>query len=225
MQSAAELARACVSKSKSRIEKSAPSSVARPCASSIDPLLPRPAVMRQLWGRMAAMYGGARWASATSALPQDKSGQLTMAAATWQQALRGISETQIAEGLRACLASNDQYVPTAMEFRARCLGVPAIEEVQWALRMRSVAKPSAFVRLVWSFMDAHGLARAGQQKAERIVLDAYKLARVHVMRGGELPPEPAGEIEAPKPAPRRKAKRATVDAAMRELSKSLGLEA
>src|SRR5690606_11443145 len=112
---------------------------------------PRDVAMMRLWGRMAAMYGGARWASAASALPADPdTGRLTLAADTWAQALAGISEEQIGEGLRGCLASNDDWVPTPMLFRARCLGIPSLAFVRLALRGKAGDDPGAFVREVWS---------------------------------------------------------------------------
>lgn len=179
--------------------------------------------MRRLWGRMAAMYGGSRWASATSTLACDEQGCLTLAADTWAQALTGISDAQIGEGLRACLASIDDYVPTPMLFRARCLGIPPLAFVRLALRDARLIKPTAFTRLVWSLIDSYALAKADQQRAERIVEDAYDLACEHVMRGGTLPDEPQGAIEAPQAAPRTPASASTVAESMDHIARSLGL--
>lgn len=180
--------------------------------------------MRRLWGRMAAMYGGSRWASATSTLACDEQGRLTLAADTWAQALTGITDVQIGEGLRACLASSDDYVPTPMLFRARCLGIPSLAFVRLALRDARRIKPTAFTRLVWSLIDSYALGKADQQRAERIVEDAYDLACEHVMRGGELPEESVA-IEPPQQPTRTPASDATVAQSMRGLRQLLGASA
>jgi hypothetical protein len=156
---------------------------------------PADAVMRKLWGRMAALYGGARWASATSALPCNADGTLTLAASTWADVLRGIVPEQIAEGLRACVASRDEYVPTPMQFRARCLGIPSLAAVRLAIRNREATPMSAFVRLTWSMMDGYALRQADQRRAESMIVDAYDLASEHIMRGGPLPADPVATLE------------------------------
>lgn len=171
---------------------------------------------------MAAMYGGARWASATSALPIGADGRLTVAAETWAGALAGISGEQIAEGLRACLASLDEYVPTPMLFRARCLGIPPLEFVRLALRDGRLVEPTAFTRLVWSLIDHYALSRDDQTRAEARVEQAYKLACQHVMRGGALPDDPVEQIEAPKAEPRTPARDETVARAIEQLTAVTG---
>ena len=180
--------------------------------------------MRRLWGRMASMYGGARWASAASALPVDaETGQLTLAADTWSQALAGISEAQIGDGLRACMASGDEYVPTPMLFRARCMGIPSLAFVRLSLRDNRLVAPTPFVRLVWSLIDAYAMARATQSGANRMMQDAYQLASEHVMRGGELPDDPVASIEAPKADPRTPCTAETAQRSIDAMAQVFGL--
>lgn len=170
------------------------------------------------------MYGGARWASAASALPMDDvTGQLTLAADTWSQALAGITEAQMGEGLRACMASGDEYVPTPMLFRSRCLGIPALAFVRLALRDRRLAEPTPFVRLVSSLIDWYAFNRSDQQRADRLVREAYHLASEHVMRGGALPDEPVASIEAPKPSPRTPCTEATAKQSIEAAAKAIGI--
>lgn len=182
---------------------------------------PSVALMRKLWPRMAALYGGARWASAASALACNDAGALTAAAATWADVLAGITPEQIATGLRACAASRDEWVPTPMQFRARCLGIPTLAYVRLALRNRTALTMTPFVRLVWSMLDPYALARADQRRAEAIVGDAYELASEHVMRGGDLPAEPVAAIEQ-RPEPRTPASEATAAAHLAAIAAALG---
>jgi hypothetical protein len=187
---------------------------------------PSDAVMRKLWGRMGAMYGGARWASAASTLPMDPdTGRLTQAADTWASALTGITAEQIGEGLRACLASNDTWVPTPMLFRARCLGIPSLAFVRLALRGKGGDDPGAFVREVWSHIDGYSMARADQRQAERMVVDAYELVSEHVMRGGKLSSKAAMQIAAPIEPARTPATEATAKQSIDELATKLGIKA
>src|SRR5699024_12222425 len=54
-------------------------------------------------------------------------------------------------------------------------------------------KASPFTRLVWQNLDGYRYKQAPADQADRLLREAYELAREHVMRGGELP-EVAGEI-------------------------------
>ncbi len=132
-----------------------------------------------------ALYGHA-WASAhgVSAV-NSATDRLTIDGETWQRALAGVTGQQFAAGLDACIALGDEFPPSAPRFRAMCLGVPSLAEVKLALS-RSGAKPP-FVVLVMQHLDWHNWKQADQRTADRMLGDAYAVAREHVMLGGELP--------------------------------------
>jgi hypothetical protein len=128
--------------------------------------------------------------------PQDDDGRLTLGGDTWSRGLTLVTEAQIADGLSACIIRNDVWPPTLPEFRGMCLGIPSIAAVRRAITARS---RTPFVRLVWQNLDSYRFSRADQQTADRMLRDAYEIARDHVMRGGELPAPAAGEIEHKEP--------------------------
>lgn len=151
--------------------------------------------MRRFWQRMAAIYGH-RWTSAYGERCDDDSGVLTVPGDTWQRGLSGVGERSIGTGLNACVISADPWPPTLPAFRAMCFAVPSFPAVLIAMRGKSAQTP--FSRLTAQFLDSYRLRQVDADKAERMIRDAYELAREHVMSGGDLPGEPAGAIEAPK---------------------------
>lgn len=157
---------------------------------------------------MAGMYGNT-WVSQYGAAPHGIGGE------TWSMALAGITLEQIGTGLRSALACGGDWPPSAPRFRAMCLGIPTLSTVQLALKHRQ--RPTPFMRLVWQHLDSSRLARAGEDKADHLIRDAYDLARTHVMSGGALPPEPAALIEKKsperRPAPAAVVKRHIADIA------------
>lgn len=152
-----------------------------------------PTALDNFWLRMAGMYGNT-WVSQYGAAPHGIGGE------TWAMALAGITLAQIGDGLRSALACGGDWPPSAPRFRAMCLGIPTLSTVQLALKHRQ--RPTPFMRLVWQHLDSNRLARADEDKADRLIRDAYDLARTHVMSGGQLPAEPAALIE--KKTPERK---------------------
>lgn len=144
-----------------------------------------PTAMRTLWVRMAEIYGH-RWTSSYGAEANPEG-----AAGTWAKGLAGVSAGQIAEGLRACLASAEPWPPTLPEFRAMSLGIPSLSAVKLGIKCGDM---NAFARLVWQHIDGYRYKQADYKTADRLLQEAYDIAREYVMRGGELPPEPVGEI-------------------------------
>jgi hypothetical protein len=172
------------------------------------PALPDP-VVRRLWTRMAEVYGQ-RWTSAYGA------DATTGAGATWAKGLAGITPMQIRAGIVAAMAGADPWPPSLPQFRALCLGIPEFASVLCELRTRN-AKRTPFARLVWGNVDSWRLGQASAQDADRMLREAYGLAREHVMRGGALPPvlvEVAAEPSPPpKPASPETAAKAMADIA------------
>jgi len=136
---------------------------------------------------MTEIYGH-RWASAYSDNPAGSAGQ------TWAKGLAGISPGQLAAGIVACIARATDWPPSLPEFRRMCLGIPSVATVCTELG-RQDGQFSAFARLVWQHIDAYRYRHAPADKAEKMVAEAHAAASEYLMRGGELPAEPAGEIE------------------------------
>lgn len=182
-------------------------------------------VMRRLWQRMAEIYGY-RW---TSAFGEDASAS---AGQTWAKGLAGLTPAQIGAGLEAALASADDWPPTLPAFRAMCFGLPPFAAVRSEMIMmvaprrldadeRTIA--SSFSRLVWSLLDTHRWRNMDAERADRLLREAYDLAREHVMRGGDLPPEPAAFI-AQQPEQRTPSSPESARAHLDSIAATLGVE-
>ena len=145
---------------------------------------------------MAEIYGH-RWVSSYGDDPSGSTGQ------TWAKGLAGLTGQQLAAGIAACIASAMDWPPTLPEFRRMCLGIPSLAAVRMQLQAGS---PSPFARLVWQHIDSYRYRHAPADKADRMLAEAYAAASEHVMRGGELPAEPAAVLEQqerrPQPASR-----------------------
>lgn len=183
---------------------------------------PRSAAMRRLWVRMAAIYGY-RWTSAYGERCDDDSGVLTTAGDTWQRGLTGVTERGMATGLQACLTSADPWPPTLPAFRAQCLGVPTLAAVKLDLRRNGTVR-APFTSKTWSFIDGYAYMHATVEQADRMLRDAYNLARDDVMNGGTLP-TPAPGIDAPAPAEHQPADPATAKAHLDQIAALLNVPA
>ena len=147
-----------------------------------------PTALRTLWLRMAEIYGH-RWTTAYGDDPDQGAG------GTWAKGLAGISARQLADGLASCIASADPWPPTLPEFRARCIGIPPLAAVRL-----DTEKATPFARLVWQHLDGHRYRQSSADQADRLLREAYDLAREHLMRGGELP-EPSDALAHEERAP------------------------
>lgn len=170
--------------------------------------------MRLLWLRMGEIFGAHRW---TSSYGEDAT---RGAGRTWAKALGGLTPQHLALGIEACITRGEDWPPPLPEFRAMCLGVPSLAECSALIRAQI---PTPFTRLAWQNLDAFRFRRADAREADRLIRDAYNLARDHVLQGGQLPPEPSGEItqeqhEVKPAAP------STVAAALAEIDAALGVE-
>jgi len=148
--------------------------------------------LQELWARMLAMYGF-RFESAYGRTPEGLAGQ------TWAAGLADLTPAQIGRGLSACLTSGDDWPPPLPLFRARCLGIPSLAATRLDIT-RDSDERHPFTRLVWSLLDPFAHRRANAEQGDRMVRDAYELARERVMAGEKLP-EPSRKLEAPEPAP------------------------
>lgn len=139
--------------------------------------------MIRFWQRMAAIYGH-KWTSAYGDTPFDDNGSLTLAGDTWQRGLTGVAEQDIAKGLQAALMSADGWPPTLPAFRALCFDIPAFSVVRREARSKD-RRP--FTTATLSRLDLYRWERADQDKADRLLKDAFEETVDFVLRGGELP--------------------------------------
>lgn len=192
-----------------------PSNVSAQTSKPLSAVTPNPLAaspLRTLWLRMAEIYGH-RWTTSYGDDPERGAG------GTWAKGLAGVTPAQLASGLAACIASADPWPPTLPEFRARCLGIPPLA----AVRLDS-AQADGFTRLVWQHLDGYRYKQAAADQSDRMLREAYELARQHVMRGGELP-APSAELEDPKRRKPVPARPEVAAAAMDAIRKDLALEA
>jgi len=153
-------------------------------------------VIRKLWQHMAEIYGH-KWTSAYGEDAGASAGQ------TWAKGLAGLTAVQVGAGIRAALASAEEWPPTLPKFRAMCFGVPSFGVVRGEINARD-SKRSPFALLVWSRIDGVRYRAADADRADRLLREAYDEAVEHIVRGGELP-EPRAEISAPVAEPRKPA--------------------
>lgn len=146
-----------------------------------------------LWLHMSATYGH-RWTSAYGEDPRGVAGRV------WASELAGMSREQIDEGLASCRAASDPWPPSLPQFKGACLGVPSLAFVRDDVT-RAPEHRDAFTRLVWSFVDAYRIKAASADQSDRMLRDAYDLAREHVMRGGSLPGAHNAVTKQDRPAP------------------------
>lgn len=151
-------------------------------------MMPDRTPLQELWTRMLAIYGH-RWDSQYGRTPTGVAGE------TWEAGLEGLTPRQIGNGLDACLRATDDWPPTLPLFRARCLGIPSLVATR-ADVCRDAADRHPFSRMVWALVDSHAYARSDRQQADRMLRDAYDLAREQVM-GGQAMPAPSRALTGP----------------------------
>jgi len=137
---------------------------------------------------MGAAFGH-RWTSAYGEESRGTAGRL------WAAELAGMSREQIDTGLSACRNAADPWPPSLPQFKAACLGIPPLP----AVRLDG-ERVEPFTVLVWSFLDGYRYRAVSADQADRMLREAYDLAREHVMRGGDLP-KIAAAIEQDDPKP------------------------
>ena len=149
-------------------------------------------VVRNLWVRFAEIYGRT-W---TNSFGEDPDGG---AAETWAKGLAGLTNEQLADGLRACVRRPNDFPPSLSTFNMLCRGIPSLFEVKKQLAPGS-GHVSGFARLVWQHADHYRLKHESAEKSDRLLRDAYDYAYELVLKGEPLP-EPVAALEAPKDEP------------------------
>lgn len=153
-------------------------------------------ILRGVWVTMAAVYGSERWSRSFGDSPEREpgSGELTVAGREWAATIDGLSRKQIRAGVSATRFSTSPWLPSAPEFRGRCLSIPSWARVMTAFTVAPAganATESAFCRAVWARVDSYRYRQANNHDASRMLHDAYDAAADAVMRGEPLPEPPA----------------------------------
>lgn len=168
---------------------------------------------------MAARYGHA-W---TSQFGGDDSetgdAALSLAVAEWSDSLAGLTDSALRAGFRADMRRGERWPPSAPEFAAMCHGIPTLARVKHVLARVGPSR-SRYTRLVWSLLDTFQFTRADAKHADKLLADAYELAKAHVLGGHPLPDEPSGAIEH-KSEPKTPARPETVAAFFEQMHQAL----
>jgi hypothetical protein len=164
-------------------------------SSEPQPSNPRaPEMLSRVWIAAQAVWGH-KWTSANGELPIDDNGRLTIAGALWSEGLRGHTERQVLDTLARLARSGSEWPPNLPELRREVLNVPDFSAVNHELLTTGTEKRSRFARLVWSLIvDPYVYRHSHAKDAERLRRDAYEQACDHLLTGGGLPPDLAGEI-------------------------------
>lgn len=171
-------------------------------------------LLDNFWLLMAGQFGHS-WTSQYGAAPDG------IGADVWSRSLAGMTGQQVAAGLRATLLLGSDWPPSAGRFRALCLGIPEFAAVRLDLRNAHAAR-KPFTILTWNFLDAQRYRNANQDKADKLLREAYDEAKAHVMLGGALPQPAVAEIPHT-PRPFVPASPETVARAMAEMAELVGM--
>lgn len=144
----------------------------------------RAAMLCELWARMTAIFGH-RWVSQHGDTPSG------VDLVEWGEAIAGLRASQLSQGMRGVRTITTGWPPDAGQFRALCLALPSLIEVQRELVGAEPVTP--FGRLVWRFVDAWRYRHADTVTAHRMIEQAYALAVSKAMQGEPLP-EPIAAI-------------------------------
>lgn len=156
---------------------------------------PAPRALVRVWLTGIAAWNH-RWASALGESPLEDNGTATLAGALWAQELAGFTEAQILDALQHFISQGHDWPPSLPMVRVQCAGIPSLNTVLLELRDRN-AERTGFTRLVWSYLDTYCLKTVDADKHDRMIRDAYDLARENVLAGRESIPEESPAIAAP----------------------------
>ncbi|WP_244479108.1 hypothetical protein [Stenotrophomonas terrae] len=173
-----------------------------------------------LWERMEAMFPG-KWKRDNGLAPATAAGPLTLAGETWALALKGLLPRQLGEGMAACMRMGLEWPPNPAKFRALCLGLPSLAQVEQELRPGQDRSPLSV--LVRSLMDLHAFNAADGYQQSRMVAAAYSQALQHVSAGGALPAAVPALVHE-RPAAPNVSNRESAAAAMARAAQELGFD-
>lgn len=131
---------------------------------------------------MGAAYGH-RWTSAYGDDPRAAAGRV------WARGLAGLSREQIDMGIAACINGAEDWPPSLPDFRAKCLGVLSFAEVLLDRERRA-----PFTAMLWRYLDSYAYRQASVDRGERLLREAYDVARTAVLKGEPMPAPPAAQL-------------------------------
>lgn len=149
-------------------------------------------VVARFWLAAIGVWGY-KWTSHHGDLPVNDDGSFTIGGLLWARGLAEFSEPQITAAIERAITLGSEWPPNLPEMRTLCFGIPSLADVRDDAT-RAPEYRSAFTRLVWQHIDGFRYRQASIELADRMLRDAYELAREHVMRSGALPGDVAGEL-------------------------------
>ena len=129
---------------------------------------------------MASRYGHA-WVSQYGPQPQGFAG------AEWRETLCGLTPDQIRDGFDGDVLRGDAWPPSSTMFRTMCLSIPILAVV--GLQIRKGEVTSGFARMVRANLDGYRFKQVAAREADRMLADAYNIARESVLGGEKIPDE------------------------------------
>lgn len=135
-----------------------------------------PKVLARFILRMTLIYGHA-WVSRYGDSIESPGG------AVWSRALAELSPEQIKAGIEACEQSANEWPPSVPKFKALSLGIPSLAK---ARHQASVSAQTAFLQIVWRYLDGYQFRSATKKDADRMFNEAYELAVEAVLAGEPL---------------------------------------
>lgn len=140
---------------------------------------------------------------------------------TWAKGLRGMSHSQLRDGIEACVNRAESWPPTLPEFKTLCFSIPAFAQVRAEI-VDPASERSRFTRLVWQKLDAYRWRQMSADQADKFLREAYNLAVDHVLAGGEMPQTPVANLTAPQYEHHKRTEAVARDALAR-IAQSLGV--
>lgn len=152
-------------------------------------------MMRRLWERMASIYPE-KWRSVMGETPMsaDKPDELSIYGDTWARGLAMFSGDQIAKGLEKALETGREWPPALPVFQFWCSGVQSFDEVRAEFAPGFRCERSQFGRLVYLNLDTWAWRHAPEDRADRMLRDAYREAVRWIRDGKPLPPSPVADL-------------------------------
>lgn len=146
--------------------------------------MPSGSLADYVWLSLGAAFGH-RWTSAYGDDPRGAAGRV------WARGLADLTREQIDRGIVASVNGVDDWPPSLPDFRAKCLGVLSFAEVLLDRERRA-----PFTAMLWRYLDGYAYRQASADRGERLLREAYDVARTAVLKGEPMPAPPAAQLAA-----------------------------
>lgn len=104
----------------------------------------------------------------------------------WAKELAGVGPKRLARALEVWVSGGNEWPPTLVELKSACFGIPAMPVVKLE-RAGPASEQSGFTILVGQMIDSTEWRMADFRFQQRLLIDAYEMAKAHVLAGGLLP--------------------------------------